>query len=223
MRRLRGPLLAVIVRCVLVGAVAVAVTVSAACAGRRNPTGDLMAPKDARPWESKFGRAFDDGYTKEVVKLSGRAPNDVLDQRLFAARLGHADVVALAEVTQVWGRGRYQGKQDQFLEVELGEVLLGDLPKGTEPIQTLGVASEDELPGALRGQTMVLFVRWAPDDAPSYHHHLMPAQDEAVAHIRALVQHAQDAGMIDARGKARKRPRRNRRRKADAAASTNDE
>lgn len=193
------------------------------CAGR-NLTGELAAPKDARPWETQFGPAFDDGYTKQVVELSGRAPNDVLDQRLFGARLGHADIVALCEVRQVWGRGRYQGKQDQYIELEIQETLLGQLPRGTEEVQTLAVLSEDELPGTLQGESMILFVRWAPEQLPSYHHHLMPAPEEIVGYIEAMVSAAQEAGVLDDKGRARKRPpRKARKSEADAAVSTEDE
>jgi hypothetical protein len=194
---------------------AVLAVVGGGC-GNVNRTGELKAPKDARPWESKLSAAFDDGYTKQVVKLSGRAPNDVKDQQLFGARLGLADVVARVQVQQVWGRGRYQGKQDQYVEVEIEEVMIGELMRGTDLVQPLKVLSEDELPGALQGQSMILFVRWAPEQVPSYHHHLMPAPDDLLAYIEAMIDSAKKAGVLDDKGRPRKNPpRKLRKSKAD--------
>jgi hypothetical protein len=185
----------------------VALLVCGACRGR-SQTGELSAPPGAPEFESRFGVAFDDAYTREPIELSGRAPNDVLDQRLFAARLGHAHVVALVTVLQVWARGRYQGRQDQRLDVEIGEILMGALPKGTHEEQLIEVAGEDALPGTLQGKPMILFVRWAPGEVPGYHHHLMPADDELVAYIQAMVKHAQTEGVLNDRGVERKWKRR---------------
>lgn len=202
---------------------ATVIVVSLGC-GSFNRTGELKAPKDARPWESKLNSAFDDGYTKQVVKLSGRAPNDVKDQRLFGARLGLSDVVAVAEIRQVWGRGRYQGKQDQYVEIEIKKVMIGELSRGTQMVQTLAVLTEDELPGSLQGQSMVLFVRWAPEQAPSFRHHLMPAPDELIAYIEAMIESAKEAGVLDDKGRPRKRPpRKTRQSKADAAVDDSDD
>lgn len=174
----------------------------------RNPTGELQPPRGAPEWENRYAVAFDDAYTREPINLSGRAPNDVLDQRLFAARLGHAHVVALVTVDQVWGRGRYQSDQNQYLDVAFEKTLMGELPKDTDEEQLLRISGEDELPGSLQGQTMVLFVRWAPDERPAYHHHLMPADEEIVTYIDAMVQHAQDEGVLDDDGSRSKRKRR---------------
>src|SRR5690606_5795391 len=117
---------------------------------------------------------FDDDYTGQAVHLDGRAPNDVRDQRLFAARLGESHVIAEVKVAQVWGQGRYQGRQDQYLEVEIEQLLMGELVKGTSTRQLVLVEGEDPLPGSLQGQSLLLFVRWAPGEEPPYHHHLMP-------------------------------------------------
>ncbi|HLT35485.1 MAG TPA: hypothetical protein VK034_04345, partial [Enhygromyxa sp.] len=111
---------------------ALALIVGTGCKNRRKGVAtlaDLSPPRDAPAWESRFAVAFDDSYTPTSVNLQGRAPNDVLDQQLFQARLGHAAIVLLVRVEQVWGKGRYQGRQSQYLELEIGEVLLGTLPK----------------------------------------------------------------------------------------------
>jgi hypothetical protein len=171
----------------------------------RNPTGVLHPPSGAPEFEGKYAVAFDDDYTREPVNLSGRAPNDVLDQQLFAARLGHAHIVARVTVEQVWGRGRYQGRQEQFLDVVIDEVLMGELPKKTKEEQLLRIRGQDPLPGSLQGQSMLLFVRWAPGSVPAFHHHLMPADEELVAFVEAMVQHARDEGVLDGRGRGRKR------------------
>jgi hypothetical protein len=183
---------------------------------RKNPTGELLPPREAPRWESRFGSAYDDAYTREHITLEGRAPHDVLDQRLFAARLGHASLVALVEVEQVWGRGRYQSQPDQYLGVKLGEVLLGELPGDAAGQQQLLVRAEDDLPGTLHGQEMILFLRWAPGEDPPYHHHLMPADEDTVEYIRAMVNHAKEEGVLtfkgkERRGKQRRRIRRERR------------
>ncbi len=178
-----------------------------ACKARR-AHGELFAPGDAPAWETRFAVAFDDDYTAEDLELRGRAPHDVLDQRLFASRLGYAAIVALVRVDQVWGRGRYQGHKDQYLDVTMGEVLLGRLPKGTRNEQLLRVTGEDDLPGDLQGKALVVFLRWAPGDTPSYHHHLMPAEEGIVRYIRTLVKHAQSEGALDGkRGKGKRRAR----------------
>ncbi len=175
-------------------------------------TGELTPPAHAPKWEPRFAVAFDDAYTRESIALSGRAPNDVLDQRRFSFRLGEAALVAVVHVEQVWGKGRYQGRQDQFLDVSLGEALLGEVPRKAAPDQLLLVRSDDELPGSLQGRNMVLFLRWAPGENPAYHHHLMPADKETLAWIRAMVDHARAEGVLDAKGGETRRSRRKKRR-----------
>ncbi len=186
-----------------------------ACKSKRQH-GELYPPDDAPAWEERYGSTFDDDYTAAQLRLRGRAPHDVQDQRLFAARLGYAAIIVLVKVEQVWGKGRYQGKKNQYLDVELGEVLLGELPKGTETSQLLEITGEDDVPGNLQGQDLVLFVRWAPGAEPPYHHHLMPATETIVTNIRAQVKHAKDEGMLDGSGQAkRKRKRRGGRDEGD--------
>lgn len=190
------------------------VIVLGAC-GPKNPTGELRPPKDAPEFDTKFLRAFDDDYTAQKIQLSGRAPNDVKDQQLFAARLGYADIVAKCTVAQVWAKGRHQqGRKEQFLDVEIGDVLLGKLPRGTTKEQLLPVASEDDLPGELRGEELLLFVKWAPGEVPPYHHHLMPADEDTLAFIHALIDHAKAEGAIDGSGVQTKRKRRSKGRRA---------
>ncbi len=196
----------------------------------RNTTGELTAPGDATEFEGKHTKAFDDDYTDATVQLSGRAPNDVLDQQLFAARLGFADVLAVVKVEQVFGKGRYEGRKEQFVSISIEEVLMGTLPKGTEPGQLLVVKGEDDLPSDLHDQTLLLFIKWAPGDAPSYHHHLMPAEGELLTYIGAMVKHAQGEGVLDQDGEVSKRPRRKSRKdrkkrgeKKDPAAVEDDD
>jgi hypothetical protein len=194
-----------------------------ACKHRKNASGELTPPPNAEAWEPRYAVAFDDEYTRYDINLAGRAPNDYLDQRLFQSRLGHADFVALVKVEQVWGKGRHEGKRAEYLDVELGEVLMGDPGRGADQRQLLRVRSEDELPAALRGQIMILFVRWAPGEHPAFHHHLMPADPDVVALIQSMVRHARDEGVLsrggeeNARGKARrKRQERKTKRRGDA-------
>jgi hypothetical protein len=182
------------------------------CKGR-NPSGELFPPSGAPEWESRFAVAYGDTYTREPISLEGRAPNDVLDQRLFAARLGHADLVALVRVEQVWGRGRFQGRPEQFLDVTIGDMLIGELPGSASEEQLIMVRSDDDLPGSLQGEVMILFLRWAPGDDPPYHHHLMPADDEMVGRIRGMVKHAKKEGVMTLRGKERKGAKRRQARK----------
>jgi hypothetical protein len=179
-------------------------------------TGELVPPAGVPAWESRFSQSYDDAYTREPVSLSGRAPNDVLDQRLLASRLGHAAVVALVRVDQVWGRGRYQGRQDQYLDVTIREVLLGELPRKAAPQQLLIVRSRDDLPGSLRGTDMILFLRWAPDEVPAYHHHLVQADEQMVGWVRAMVSHAKVEGVLSDEGTQRRRVRRRVRRRGKA-------
>jgi hypothetical protein len=168
-----------------------------------------LRPPDGEPaWEGRFAVAFDDDYTAEDLELRGRAPHDVQDQRLFAARMGYAAIIALVRVDQVWGRGRYRGRKDQYLDVTIGEVLLGELPKGARTDQMLRITGEDDVPGDLQGQNLVFFLRWAPGDEPPYHHHLMPADGMIVDYIRTLVKDARAAGALGGSKGKRKRRRR---------------
>ncbi|MBC8072005.1 MAG: hypothetical protein IAG13_26995 [Deltaproteobacteria bacterium] len=184
---------------------AASIVIGAVGCKSRSSHRQLFPPDDAPAWAERFAGAFDDDYTAADLELQGRAAHDVLDQRLFAARLGYAALIVLVRVEQVWGKGRYQGKKTQFLDVELGEVLYGELPKGTESSQLLEITGEDDVPGDLQGKDLVLFVRWAPGAEPPYHHHLMPAIDDIVAYIRSLVKHARDEGQLDKRAGKRKR------------------
>jgi hypothetical protein len=205
--RRRTPVIAALLALALVGG----------CKNRNNKghtLADLSPPKDAPAWESRYAVAFDDSYTPTSINLQGRAPNDVLDQQLFQARLGHAALVVLVRVEQVWGKGRYQGRQDQYLELQVGEVLLGSLPKDAPERMMLEVASTDELPGVLKGEIMLLFVRWDAESEPPFHHHLMPADEELIALIKAMVKHAQVEGVLDAKGDEKKASKRGRGRKA---------
>jgi hypothetical protein len=190
---------------------ALALVVFAGCRARSGP--DLAPPPGTPPWESRFRIAFDDGFTRQPITLTGRAPHDVLDQRLFAARLGHGHIVALVQVRQVWGRGRYRGQQDQYVEIEIERVLLGELPRRASDEQVLRVLGVHELPSDMRGKPMLLMLRWAPGESPPYHHHLMPAGKELVEAIEAMVAHAQAEGAIDRRGRARSGTPRKRRRR----------
>lgn len=162
--------------------------------------GELVPPKDAADWEARFAVAYDDSYTPTAINLQGRAPNDVLDQQLFASRLGHAALVLLVDVEQVWGKGRFQGRQSQFVEVTIAETLMGTLPKDTPEQIMIEVSSIDELPGSLKDEPMLLFLRWDLESDPPYHHHLMPADEELVALINAMVSHAKEEGVLDKQG-----------------------
>jgi hypothetical protein len=195
--------------------IAAAMVLSQPACRDRDGRAQLHPPAGAPEWEPRFGVAFDDGYTREAINLTGRAPHDVLDQRLFAARLGHAAIVAVVSVEQVWARGRYQGRQDQYLDVEIDDVLLGELPKSVAMQQLVRIVGTEELPGSLQGEKMLMFVRWAPGEQPAYHHHLMPAEAQAVAYVEALIEHAKEEGVLDDDGRIRKRPGRNKRRRRD--------
>jgi hypothetical protein len=203
--RLRTPLVIALLAFALIG-----------CRNRHKGGGtlaDLRPPRDAPAWESRHAVAFDDSYTPTSINLQGRAPNDVRDQQLFQARLGYAQIVVLVRVEQVWGKGRYQGRQNQYLELEVGEVLLGTLPKDAPEMLMLEVESIDELPGALKDEIMLLFLHWDVESEPPFHHHLMPANQELVALIKAMVKHAQVEGVLDAKGDQKESGKRKRGRK----------
>lgn len=196
-----------------------AVGLSGACQAR-SATGELTPPSDAPEWDNRYAQSFDDDYTRQPINLRGRAPHDVRDQRLLAARMGYSHVIAEVEVLQVWGRGRYQGRQEQYVELEVKRLFLGELVKDTSERQLLVVKAEDELPGTLQGQSLLLFLRWAPGQVPPYHHHLMPMDPEAMAYIAATIDHAKAEGVLDADGvptNAGRKRRGKRKEKAEAA------
>lgn len=179
---------------------------STGCA-RRSARGDLAPPPDAGAWDAVHDITFDDHYTETPLQLSGRAPGDVVDQRRLAQRLGYADLVLLVIVEQVWSRGLYGSEPRQRLDVKLGKLLLGLLPKGTRDQQVLELRGGEPLPATLTGRVMLLFVRWAPGEGPGYHHHLMPADENVVEWIEAMTRHARKLGKLDPLEKPRKRRR----------------
>jgi len=186
------------------------------CAGRAETEGVLRSPPNAREWTGRLAVAFDDAFTPTGINLAGRAPNDVQDQRLFAARLGHADLVVLVRLEQMWGKGRYAGRQDQYVELSLGEVLAGQLEDGVADEQLVGLVGQDKLSGDLNGQLAILFVRWDPGAEPSFHHHLMAAQPATVVLIKSMVAHADDAGVNPGKRRSSKASRRRNRRRSRA-------
>ncbi len=190
----------------------------------RNTTGELSSPSDATAFESQHRKAFDDDYTDQNVELMGRAPNDVLDQQLFAERLGFADVLARVRVAQVFGKGRYEGRKDQYVAIAIEEVILGSLPEGTEDDQLLVIKGDVDLPRDLSDDELLLFVKWAPGDVPSYHHHLMPADEGVIEMIEAMVKHAQEKGVLNANGEVSKgrKSRKAQRKQQEAEQATPD-
>jgi len=182
------------------------VVASPGCA-RKHMRGDLAPPAGAAAWDSLHDVTFDDHYTQTPLELSGRAPGDVIDQQRLAQRLGFADLVALVTVDQVWSRGLHDGAPSQHLDVTIDRVLLGAVPRGTRNDQVLALRGGEALPAGLTGRVMVMFVRWAPGDGPGYHHHLMPADDNVLAWISAMVRHARALGKLDAVEKPGKRRR----------------
>ncbi len=204
-------------------AVATVVAGLSVCACKdRNATGELSSPEDATAFEGKHRKAFDDDYTPQNVELMGRAPNDVLDQQLFAERLGFADVVLQVRVRQVFGKGRYEGRKEQYVAVAIEEVILGGLPDQTDEEHLLVIRGEDELPGDLSDAPLLLFVKWAPGEVPSYHHHLMPADDALLEMIGAMVKHAQSEGILNANGEISTGRRSRKARKQEKAEKKRD-
>ena len=183
---------------------------------KKKHEGALEAPAGAQAFEKRFAVAFDDKFTALPLEMGGRAPNDVFDQRLFAARLGYADIVMEVKVAQVWARGRYQGRPEQYLDVELGEVIVGqEIPKRTSKDQLLVVDPQSDLSGVKEGQELLLFLRWAPESDPSYRHHLMPKDPEILELVNAMVVHAEEEGHSVLGGKkARKRAKKRAKEKA---------
>lgn len=169
--------------------------VQAGCA--RGGRGELTPPAGAPQWDPLFDVVFDDHYTAIPVQLTGRAPGDVIDQKRFAQRLGHADLVMLVTVDQVWSRGLYAGAPQQRANVKLGQVLRGELARGVRDEQVLELRGGDALPAELGGQVMLLFLRWAPGEGAGFHHHLMRADEDVLTLIEAMVRHAREAGQLD--------------------------
>jgi hypothetical protein len=166
--------------------------------------GELTSPAGAPQWDPRFDVVFDDHYTAIPVQLTGRAPGDVIDQKRFAQRLGHADLVVLVTVDQVWSRGLYAGTPQQRASVSLGKVLRGELARGVRGEQVLELRGGDALPAELGGQVMLLFLRWAPGEGAGFHHHLMRADEDVLTLIDAMVRHARAAGQIDRPKKGRR-------------------
>jgi hypothetical protein len=197
--------------------------IGAGCARQSFETGQLTAPDKARQWREGLDVAFDDRYTATPVRMEGRASHDVLDQRLLSARLGHSDLVVRVVVEEVWSRGRFKGKAQQYVDTRFDSVLLGKLPTKTSRYQRIKVSAADDLPPNLPGADLLLFVRWAPGASPSYRHHLMPASEEILLLIDAMVAHAQDNGVVFDGEAASKRKRRRRQRKQEKRAREADE
>lgn len=186
-----------------------ALAVSLALVGcARGGRGELTPPAGAPQWDPLFDGVFDDHYTAIPVQLTGRAPGDVIDQKRFAQRLGHADLVMLVTVDQVWSRGLYAGTPQQRASVSLGQVLRGELARGVRGEQVLELRGGDVLPAELGGQVMLLFLRWAPGEGAGFHHHLMRADEEILTLIDAMVRHARAAGQLE--GPKTRRGRRNK-------------
>lgn len=184
----------------------------------------LSPPDSAEGFTPGLALEYDDQFTATPIEMEGRAPNDVRDQRLFHARLGNADLVVLVKVDQVWGRGLYQGKEHgawkQYLDVEIGEVIMGEVDKDVAPTQLLAVDGED-LPASLEGEELLMFLKWAPGEEPPFHHHLMPSDEQAVSLAKAMVEHAQAEGVLGDRGD-RKRARRARKRRRGGDGGADD-
>ena len=179
-----------------------------AVAGCRGKTlGELKPPSGTPAWDSRLEALFDDRCTPTPVELMGRAPGDVLDQRRFSQRLGYADLVVLVTVDQVWSRTLLGGKPQQRVEISLGEVLRGKLPRGAAKEQLLYLRDAEELPTDAVGRMMLLFVEWAPGESPAFRHHLMQASEPTIALIEAMVRDARAAGKLDDGTKKRRRRR----------------
>jgi len=175
------------------------------CAGSK-ARGELRPPAGAAAWDAGFDLIFDDHYTAIPVELMGRAPGDVIDQKRFAQRLGHADLVLLVTVDQVWSRGLYASTPQQRASVTLGTVLHGELARSIRSEQVLELRGGDALPAVLGGKVMLMFLRWAPGEGAGFHHHLMRADEDVITLIEAMVRHARAAGKLE-RPKAASRRR----------------
>jgi hypothetical protein len=180
---------------------ALTLILSSSCKGKE---GALSPPRGADPWDAAHALYFDDGLTELPIRLEGRAPNDVRDQKRFGIRFGSAALVVLVKVSQTWTRGLQGQRQTPFIEIELGRVLMGKLPPRTAKEQTLEIRRGSELPDDLQGKTMILFLRWVPGGQPSFRHHLLLATDELVTTISAMVQHAKRAGQLGSTAERRR-------------------
>lgn len=180
--------------------------VGLACAPRLTR---LHAPKDAEPWNARFGALYDDGLTVTAVELVGRAPNNVLDQKRFNQRAGHADVIARVRVERVWSRARHDDAPTEHLDVEILEYIMGVVPRSVVRSQTIALSDVPDVPKRLEGEQLILMLRWAPAAQPQYHHHLHAATEENLAFLRVLVADAEARGEISL-ANANQRRRRSR-------------
>jgi hypothetical protein len=171
--------------------------------------GELRPPADAEAWDERLGQLFDDRFTPTPIALAGRAPGDVLDQLRFSQRLGYAHLAVLVTVDQVWSRTLLGGQPQQRVEITLGDVLRGELPRSTNKQQQLHLKAAEEMPAAFVGRVVLMFVRWAPGEGPAYHFHLMPADENVIALIEAMVRHARAEGKLDEGKRGRKRRKKN--------------
>ncbi len=67
-------------------------------------------------------------------------------------------------------------------------------------VKLADTVSGHQLLGTLQGQSLLLFLRWAPGQVPPYHHHLMPVEPEAMGYIAAVIEHAKAEGVLDDKG-----------------------
>ena len=188
------------------------VTLLLSTSGCKGRAGTLQPPRGAEAWSAEYSRFFDDGLTELPVALTGRAPNDVRDQRRFGMRLGYSDLVVLATVQQSWSQGLSDRRQKHFVEVDLQRVLLERERVQLPEEQTLRIERNRPLPPSIRGAQMILFIRWAPGEQPPFHHHLVLASDEMVETIDAMVEHAKREGQL---GSAAERRRARRAKKTE--------
>ena len=184
---------------------ALAVSLTLVGCARSRARGELTPPAGSPAWDSRFDLVFDDHYTAIPVQLTGRAPGDVIDQKRFAQRLGHADLVVLVTVDQVWSRGLYASTPQQRASVTLGQVLHGEMARGVRREQVLELRGGDALPAVLGGKVMLLFLRWAPGEGAGFHHHLMRADEDVITLIDAMVRHARAAGELERPGSRSRR------------------
>ena len=138
---------------------ALAVSLVMVGCARSRAGGELMPPAGSPAWDSRFDLVFDDHYTAIPVQLTGRAPGDVIDQKRFAQRLGHADLVVLVTVDQIWSRGLYASTPQQRASVTLGQVLHGELARGVRREPVLELRGVDALPAVLGGKARLLLLR----------------------------------------------------------------
>lgn len=178
---------------------------SIAGCGGRSP-GALTPPRDAPTWSAQFDAVFDDDFTGTAVELKGRAANDVRDQQLLAQRLGFSDLVVLGSIRQIYAKRR-RGVSQAFALLEMEEILMGEVLPGTHREQVLPIAADDGLSAKLKDQRVLLFLRWAPGAVPPFHHHLMPAGPTVLAFVRALIEHAKEAGVLTRKGVIKKNRR----------------